>query len=460
MIATQINLITLSDNTMSSKSEPRILSVSAASSASSSATSSDSSSASTSSTSNSSSSSSSKYEVVPHDSFDTMDLDDDILRGIYSYGFTTPSKPQRLAIKPMMARKDIMCQSQSGTGKTGTFVIGALNCIDPTIQAPQVLIINPVRELANQTADVIRGIGQYLKVSEHVTGIKVMTATGGTPVAEDYKALRNGAQVVVGTPGRIYELLCGDKRRGQQHRMNLKHLQWLILDEADKMLEDLFAEQIREILATGAFPDSASLGMFSATMPAEVLDVADRYLKDPVRILIPTEEVKLEGIKQYHIDCEQAEWKKDVLADLYTHMSVGQGIIFANKKTTVEILATAMTKDGFTLEYIHGEMEPAERKKRMNDFRTGKVRILISTDVLARGIDVQAVSVVINYEMPMDREDYFHRIGRCGRYGRKGISINLIAGADEMTKMKDIESHYSLVIPVLPDNLSVLTVDK
>jgi len=389
-----------------------------------------------------------------------MDLDDDVLRGIYSYGFTTPSKPQRLGIKPMMDRRDIICQSQSGTGKTGTFVIGALNGIDPTIQAPQILVINPVRELANQTADVARGISQYLKVSEHVTGIKVMTATGGTPVAEDHKALRNGAQVVVGTPGRIYDLLCGDKRRGQQQRMNLKHLKWLILDEADKLLEDLFAEQIREILATGAFPDSASLAMFSATMPAEVLDVADRYLKDPVRILIPTEEVKLEGIKQYYIDCEKPDWKKDVLGDLYNNMSVGQGIIFANKKATVEILATAMTKDGFTLEYIHGEMEPAERKKRMNDFRTGKVRILISTDVLARGIDVQAVSVVINYEMPMDREDYFHRIGRCGRYGRKGVSINLIAGEDEMAKMKDIETHYSLVIPVLPENLSVLSSDK
>ena len=459
MIATKSNLIPISDNTMSSKSEPRILSVSAASSASSSATSSDGSSASASSTSNSSSSASSKhYEIVPHDSFDTMDLDEDVLRGIYSYGFTTPSKPQRIAIKPMMEGYDIKCQSQSGTGKTGTFGIAVINALDPTIQAPQVLIINPVRELANQTADVLRGIGQYLKVSEHVTGVKVMTATGGTPVAEDYKALRNGAQVIVGTPGRIYDLLCGDKRRGQQQRMNLKHLKWLILDEADKLLEDLFAEQIREILATGAFPESTNLGMFSATLPEVVQDLADRYLrKNHVKILLPTEEVKLEGIKQYYIDCENPDWKKDVLADLYTHMSVGQGIIFANKKSTVEILATAMTKDGFTLEFIHGEMEPAERKKRMSDFRTGKVRILISTDVLARGIDVQAVSVVINYEMPMDREDYFHRIGRCGRYGRKGVSINLIAGADEMAKMKDIESHYSLVIPILPENLSILS---
>ena len=459
MIPNQSKLITIPDNTMSSTKEPRILSVSAASSASSSATSSDSSSASASSTSNSSSSSSSKYEVVPYDSFDTMGLDEDVLRGVYSYGFTNPSKPQRLGIVPMTKRKDIIIQSQSGTGKTGTFVIGAMNCIDPTIQAPQVLIINPVRELAEQTAKVARGIGQYLKLSEHVTGVKVMTATGGTPVIENLKALRNGAQFIVGTPGRIYDLLCGDKKRGQPP-MNLKNLKYLILDEADKLLEALFADQIREILATGAFPESASMALFSATMPSDVIEIADRYLKDPARILIPTEEVKLEGIKQFYIDCEKSEWKKDVLADLYNHMSVSQGIIFANKKSTVEILATSMVKDGFTLEYIHGEMEPADRKKRMDDFRTGKVRILISTDVLARGIDVQAVSMVINYEMPTDREDYFHRIGRCGRYGRKGVSINLVAGADEFAKMKDIETHYSLVIPVLPQDLSTLTVDK
>jgi translation initiation factor 4A len=381
-----------------------------------------------------------------------MDLEDDVLRGVYSFGFTKPSKIQRLAIKPMMDRKDILGQSQSGTGKTGTFVIGAMNSIDPTIQSPQVLVISPVRELADQTAKVARGIGQYLKVSEHVTGLKVMTATGGTPVSEDLKALRGGAQFVVGTPGRIYDLL----KRG----MNLKHLKYLILDEADKLLEDLFADQIREILATGAFPDSASLAMFSATMPPDVIDIADKYLKDPVRILIPTEEVKLEGIKQFYIDCEKPEWKRDVLADLYQGMSISQAIIFANKKSTVEILANSMTKDGFTLEYIHGEMEPADRKKRMDDFRTGKVRILISTDVLARGIDVQAVSMVINYEMPTDREDYFHRIGRCGRYGRKGLSINLIGDADEMAKMKDIETHYSLIIPTLPQDLSSLTSEK
>ena len=440
MLPNKNDLITNTD-TMSSTSEPRILS-SASSSASGSGTS-----------NSSSTSSPPEYKVVPHDSFDTMDLDDDVLRGLYGYGFTKPSKPQRTGIVPLTKRKDVVFSCESGTGKTGTFVVGTLNCIDPTVQAPQVVIINPIRELAHQTADVFRAIGKYLKVSESVTGVKVMTATGGTPVSEDLKALRNGAQVIVGTPGRIFDLL----GRG----LNLKHLKYLILDEADKLFESGFAEQISEILGTGKFPDTTSLALFSATLPEIVQEMAEKYLKkDRIKILIPKEEVKLEGIKQFYIDCEKPEWKNDVLADLYKYLSFGQGIIFASTKFTVEKLAKWMVDQNFTVEYIHGDMLAPERAKRMQDFRTGAVRILISTDVLARGIDVQAVSTVINYEMPSERDDYWHRIGRTGRYGKKGVSINLIAGADEMSKMKEIESHYSMVIPMLPEDLSVLTSSK
>jgi superfamily II DNA/RNA helicase len=166
--------------------------------------------------------------------------------------------------------------------------------------------------------------------------------------------------------------------------------------------------------------------------------------------------VRLEGIQQYYINLEKDEWKYEALCDLYKHMTINQAIIFVNKKATAEKLTKRMADDGYTLEYIHGEMEPAERKKRMEDFRAGNVRILIATDVLARGIDVQTVSVVINYEMPMSRENYWHRIGRTGRYGRKGLSINLIGGADEMTMMRDIEKHYSVTIPELPEDLSML----
>jgi len=381
--------------------------------------------------------------------FGDLGLSDDVLRGIYSYGFETPSKIQRIAVKPMMEHNDILAQSQSGTGKTGTFTIGAMHHIDPKIQAPQVLVISPTRELAQQTEKVARGIGQFLRVSEHQMGLKVHSACGGTPVDQDLKALRNGAQFIVGTPGRLFDLI--RRERG----MRLDQLKYLILDEADELLADLFAEQIQAILGTGIFPPTCKLAMFSATMPVEVLDLASTLLKSPVKILLPAEEVRLEGIKQFHIPVDKDEWKYDTLCDLYKHLSVNQAIIFVNKKKTAEILTKRMTDEKYTLEYIHGEMEPAERKKRMADFRSGMVRILIATDILARGIDVQTVSVVINYEMPTNRENYFHRIGRTGRYGRKGVSINLIS-SDEVEMMRDIEKHYSITIPELPADLSLL----
>lgn len=381
--------------------------------------------------------------------FGELGLSDDVLRGIYSYGFETPSKIQRIAVKPMMEHNDILAQSQSGTGKTGTFTIGSMHHVDPKIQAPQVLVISPTRELAQQTEKVARGIGQFLRVSEHQMGLKVHAACGGTPVDQDLKALRNGAQFIVGTPGRLFDLI--RRERG----MRLDQLKYLILDEADELLADLFAEQIQAILGTGIFPPTCKLAMFSATMPVEVLDLASTLLKSPVKILLPAEEVRLEGIKQFHIPVDKDEWKYDTLCDLYKHLSVNQAIIFVNKKKTAELLTKRMTDEKYTLEYIHGEMEPAERKKRMADFRSGMVRILIATDILARGIDVQTVSVVINYEMPTNRENYFHRIGRTGRYGRKGVSINLIS-SDEVEMMRDIEKHYSITIPELPADLSLL----
>jgi len=382
--------------------------------------------------------------------FGELGLEDDVLRGIYSYGFEKPSKIQRVAVKPMMEGKDILAQSQSGTGKTGTFTIGAMHHIDPTVLAPQVLVISPTRELSQQTETVAKGIGQFLQLSEKVMGLKVLSATGGTPVDHDLKALRAGAQFIVGTPGRIFDLIRRD--RG----MRLDKLKYLILDEADELLADLFAEQIKAILGTGVFPASCHLAMFSATMPVDVLDLASTLLKDPVKILLPAEEVRLEGIQQFHIPTERDEYKYDTLCDLYKHMTVNQAIIFVNKKQTAEKLTTKMIAEGFTLEYIHGDMDVSERKKRMADFRGGMVRILVATDILARGIDVQTVSVVINYEMPTNRENYFHRIGRTGRYGRKGVSINLIGSTDEMAMMKDIEKHYSITIPELPSDLSIL----
>jgi translation initiation factor 4A len=377
-----------------------------------------------------------------YESFDEMGLTDELTRGVYSYGFENPSKIQKLAIVPMSKHTDILAQSQSGTGKTGAFTVGSLSIVDTSIKAPQVLVICPTRELAQQTERVARALGTYM-------GLKVLSATGGNQLRNDISALKAGAQFVVGTPGRIFDLI----RRGD---LSVEHIKYVILDEADQMLEDLFAEQIKAIL-DNKFPSNTRLALFSATMPQNVIEIAETYLNNPVRILLPPDEVTLEGIKQYYVGCEREDWKLPILLDLYQQIAVNQALIYVNKRQKAEWLAKQLSAQGFTLEYIHGEMEVGERKKRMEDFRSGQVRVLISTDLLARGIDVQQVSLVVNYELPMQRENYVHRIGRSGRYGKKGVAINLVYG-DEINTLKEIEKHYSTVVSELPEDLASLSV--
>jgi translation initiation factor 4A len=380
--------------------------------------------------------------VKVYETFDEMGLSDTLTRGIYTYGFELPSKIQQLAIVPMSQQNDILAQSQSGTGKTGAFTIGALSTVDPALKSPQVLVMCPTRELSQQTERVAQAIGSYMN-------LKVLSATGGNQIRADVTALKNGAQFIVGTPGRIFDLIC----RGE---LSVEHIRYVILDEADQMLEDLFADQIRSIL-NSKFPSTTRLALFSATMPKNVLEIAENYLSNPVRILLPPDEVTLEGIKQYYVQLEREDWKLPVLLDLYQQITVNQALIYVNKRQKAEWLAKQLSSHGFTLEFIHGEMEVAERKKRMEDFRSGMTRVLISTDLLARGIDVQQVSLVINYEMPIQRENYIHRIGRSGRYGKKGSAINIICG-DEINAVKEIESHYSTTIQELPEDLSSLSV--
>jgi translation initiation factor 4A len=377
-----------------------------------------------------------------YESFDDMGLSDELTRGVYSYGFENPSKIQKLAIVPMSKHTDILAQSQSGTGKTGAFTVGSLSIVDTSIKAPQVLVICPTRELAQQTERVAKALGNFM-------GLKVLSATGGNQLRNDISALKAGAQFVVGTPGRIFDLI----RRGD---LTVDHIKYVILDEADQMLEDLFAEQIKAIL-DNKFPSSTHLALFSATMPQNVLEIAETYLSNPVRILLPPDEVTLDGIKQYYVGCDREDWKLPILLDLYQQITVNQALIYVNKRQKAEWLAKQLSAQGFTLEYIHGEMDVGERKKRMEDFRSGQVRVLISTDLLARGIDVQQVSLVVNYELPMQRENYVHRIGRSGRYGKKGVAINLVYG-DEINTLKEIEKHYSTVVLELPEDLAALSV--
>jgi translation initiation factor 4A len=251
----------------------------------------------------------------------------------------------------MSKKTDILAQSQSGTGKTGAFTIGSISVIDRSIKAPQVLVLCPTRELSQQTESVARAIGTYMD-------LKVLSATGGNQIRNDVNALKAGAQFIVGTPGRIFDLI----RRGD---LVLDNIRYIILDEADQMLEDLFAEQIRTIL-NNKFPSTTCLALFSATMPHNVVEIAETYLHNPIRILLPPDEVTLDGIKQYYVNLEREDWKLPVLLDLYQMVKVNQALIYVNKRQKAEWLAKQLSAQGFTLEYIHGEMDVAERKKALH----------------------------------------------------------------------------------------------
>jgi translation initiation factor 4A len=379
-------------------------------------------------------------DVQVYETFDNMGIPDTLLRGIYGYGFERPSAIQKRGIVPIREGHDLLAQAQSGTGKTGTFTIGSLCRVDVSIMKPQIIVIVPTRELAQQIEKVASALGNYM-------GLKVYSTTGGTPIRDDMRALEKGVHFIVGTPGRIYDLM----NRGA---LNRQEVRVLILDEADQMLEDRFKEQIMCILELG-FPSNTQVALFSATMPEDVVKVATKLLHDPVRILIPPEEVTLEGIRQYYVKLGREEWKFDALCDIYKQLNVNQALIYCNKRQRAEWLAEKMKQEGFPLNYIHGDMDVEERRNRMEGFRSGSVRVLISTDLLARGIDVQQVSLVINFELPIQRENYIHRIGRSGRFGRKGTAINLI-GPDEEKVLKEIENHYQTQIDELPEDLASL----
>lgn len=379
-------------------------------------------------------------EAVTVSSFDDMKLPSNLLRGIYSYGFEKPSMIQQKGIMPIIQGRDLLAQAQSGTGKTGTFTIGSMARIDPLVAKVQVLVLVPVRELAQQIQNVAQNLGSFIPV-------KVYSATGGTPIRDDIKAIEKGVQFLVGTPGRIYDLM-------NRRIIQSEHIRLLIMDEADQMLEDRFREQVMAILEMG-FPSTTRVALFSATLPPEVIEVAEKLLQNPVRILIPAEAVTLDGISQYYVGLDKEEWKFDCLCDLYQQLNINQALIYCNKRQRAEWIADKLSSQGFPLSFIHGEMEVEERKKRMKDFRDGTVRVLISTDMLARGIDVQQVSLVINYELPTQRENYIHRIGRSGRFGRKGVAINLVC-PNELDALKDIEKHYATKISELPDDINKL----
>lgn len=374
------------------------------------------------------------------ESFDNMNLNQELLRGIYAYGFEKPSAIQARAIIPCIKGHDVIAQAQSGTGKTATFSISILQQIDPALNECQALILAPTRELAQQTQKVVMALGDYMP------NCKCHACIGGTNIREDMRKLEEGAQVVVGTPGRVYDMIV-------RKSLKINHIKVFVLDEADEMLSRGFKEQIHEVFQH--LPQDVQVILLSATMPQDVLEVSKQFMRDPVSILVKKEELTLEGIKQFYVNVEKEDWKLDTLCDLYDTLSIAQSVIFCNTRRKVEWLTDQMSKNDHTVSSIHGDMDQKEREKIMAHFRSGSSRVLITTDLLARGIDVQQVSLVINYDLPSNRENYIHRIGRGGRFGRKGVAINFVT-ADDRRILSDIEQFYNTQVTEMPKTVADL----
>ncbi|TRM61302.1 P-loop containing nucleoside triphosphate hydrolase protein [Schizophyllum amplum] len=373
------------------------------------------------------------------DNFDNMNLKAELLRGIYAYGFERPSAIQQRAIVPVVQGHDVIAQAQSGTGKTATFSISILQQLDMSIKGTQALILAPTRELAQQIQKVVIALGDYMNIECHA-------CVGGTAVRDDIARLQEGVHVVVGTPGRVHDMI-------GRRALRTDHIKIFCLDEADEMLSRGFKDQIYEVFQL--LPQDIQVVLLSATMPAEVLEVTKKFMRDPIRILVKRDELTLEGIKQFYIAVEREEWKLDTLCDLYETVTITQAVIFCNTRRKVDWLTEKMHGREFTVSAMHGDMEQKQREVLMKEFRSGSSRVLITTDLLARGIDVQQVSLVINYDLPTNRENYIHRIGRGGRFGRKGVAINFVT-TDDVRMLRDIEQFYNTQIDEMPLNVADL----
>jgi translation initiation factor 4A len=363
-----------------------------------------------------------------------MGLKENILRGIFSYGYEKPSYIQQKAIKPFTEGHDIIAQAQSGTGKTATFTVGMLQNLNVESNTMQAIIISHTRELALQIQTVIQQISKYMN-------IKVNLSVGGTQIRDNIDELNAIPHVIIGTPGRILDML-------NKNFIDRNTIKMLILDEADELLSRIFVNQIYDIFRS--LPNNIQVGLFSATMTPDFFKLSSNFMRDPIKVLIKNEELTLEGISQYYIDLEKNEFKYATLCDLYSLISVSQSIIYCNSRRIVEILTRKLMEDDFSVSSIHGDMAQKERNVIMDEFRNGVSRVLISTDLLSRGIDIQQVSIVINYDIPQSVENYIHRIGRSGRFGRKGLAINFVTSYDK-NKITELEQYYSTEIPALPD---------
>jgi len=373
-------------------------------------------------------------EETEIENWDDLDLNTELLRGIYAYGFEKPSPIQKKACIHFINGRDILAQAQSGTGKTGAFVVGSLSRINTDLNQTQVLILNPTRELALQTLNVIQELGAMVK------GLRSKILVGGTSSEIDtYEIKRTIPHIITGTPGRVYEMI---KRR----IIVPGNIKLIVLDEADEMFSFGFKDQVFEIFQS---LKDVQIALFSATMPQHVLNISTQLLKNPVSITVKAEDLALDGISQYVVFLDDDKQKFSTLQDLFERLTIAQTIIYCNSVGRVVDLYEAMKNDEFPVCCIHSNMDKQERELSFEEFKNGKYRVLISSNVTARGIDIQQVSIVINFDLPRDPHTYLHRIGRSGRWGRKGIGINFVTKRDSYN-LKLIEGHYDKKMEELP----------
>jgi len=375
-------------------------------------------------------------------SWDELDISSELLRGIYSAGFEKPSPIQKKAIKPILLGKDIIAQAQSGTGKTATFTIGALSKVDIKAEDLQILVLSPTRELSTQTEEV------FIKIGSMMRGLKIKTLVGGTYVDDDIRSIKaNMPHIITGCPGRVCDIM---------RRMSLgKTIKLVILDEADELLSYGFKEQVYNIFQM--FNTNVQVALFSATMPVGLNTITDKFMRSPVNIIVKAEQLTLEGISQFFVAVEDDAQKFSTLKDIYKFIAVSQCIIYCNSVKRVEDLYDAMVLDKFAVCCIHSNMAKPDRDHAFSEFKNGKYRVLISSNVTARGIDIQQVSTVINFDVPKCVHTYLHRIGRSGRWGRKGVGLNLITQRD-LQKIREIEAFYHSQINEMPGNIAELLV--
>ena len=379
-------------------------------------------------------------EVQVFKTFDDMGMSQELLRGVYTHGFETPTHIQERAIVPCMSGHDVIVQAQSGMGKTATFAIGLLHQLDVHRPKCQAIVLSPTGILAEQTYKCI------LELSKYIKGIKIQLCIGGSQYERSVVP-----HVVVATPGRMLDLLT--VREGQRTaRIDVSSLQCFVLDEADELLSLGFEESIASIFKLLPYDRDMQSLVVSATLGSEALALTGKFMRpDPIRILMKERELSLAGIRQFYVQLDQASWKYDCLKDIFDRIPAAKSIIFVNSKKFAEELATRLSQDDFTVSCLHGDLPKDRQRAVVDHFRT-TARVLIATNLVGRGFDVQQVQLVINYELPREGQEYVHRIGRCGRKGRKGIVINLVT-EPETRDMSQFIRTYDYEIEEMPDDI-------